>query len=520
MHTPPCCTGNQARLLPNYIHHSWTATKDGGLAATMYGPNKVSAPIATSGGGSARVNISSVTDYPFAETIELRITTDATVTFPLHLRLPRWCKSPKIEVNGVAVTIQPNKLGFHVERRAWKSGDNVLVTLPMEPIIETSKTKNVGGLQSGCSPQHKDCFNFNRNNEVQGERGYATVSLGPLLFALPLEKPGSEWRYGLVADQTLKLNRQTAMPAHWDWPAVAPITLTAKARRISNFEDVWTLPMQPVLVDAEAEAETVTLVPYGCSKVFKVSMFPPVKHDDADEPSFRRAAVALEDSSPKKRALCSIFERANNIAGMVKTPGASSKLCHFLGNTTGEQACRKLCQAKTGCSSWTFHHADFTPSIWALGCYGRFDGVWMPTKPPKPVSSQWVDPSVACPLPPKPFHRGPAPYVAFSWDTVPVFYHSDNTSGPFAPEAARFIAEHFAMATIEKYMGSGPPTPADKAAGSKYGTKCCEEDRQIRALKAMKGVKRNLTTVLYLNSLVCPRCLAGCSTLYLILPVY
>jgi len=28
MHSSP--TGNQARLLPNYIHHSWTATKDGG----------------------------------------------------------------------------------------------------------------------------------------------------------------------------------------------------------------------------------------------------------------------------------------------------------------------------------------------------------------------------------------------------------------------------------------------------------------------------------------------------------
>ena len=32
---PPCCTGNQARLLPNYIHHTWTATKDNGLAAAM-----------------------------------------------------------------------------------------------------------------------------------------------------------------------------------------------------------------------------------------------------------------------------------------------------------------------------------------------------------------------------------------------------------------------------------------------------------------------------------------------------
>ena len=32
MHTPPCCTGNQARLLPNYIHHMWTMPADGGLA--------------------------------------------------------------------------------------------------------------------------------------------------------------------------------------------------------------------------------------------------------------------------------------------------------------------------------------------------------------------------------------------------------------------------------------------------------------------------------------------------------
>jgi hypothetical protein len=28
--------GTQARLLPNFIHHMWTLTKDGGLAASMY----------------------------------------------------------------------------------------------------------------------------------------------------------------------------------------------------------------------------------------------------------------------------------------------------------------------------------------------------------------------------------------------------------------------------------------------------------------------------------------------------
>lgn len=41
--------GNQARLLPNYIHHSWYGTPDGGLAATMYGPTTVRTTAAADG---------------------------------------------------------------------------------------------------------------------------------------------------------------------------------------------------------------------------------------------------------------------------------------------------------------------------------------------------------------------------------------------------------------------------------------------------------------------------------------
>jgi hypothetical protein len=317
MHTPPCCTGNQARLLPNYIHHSWTATSDGGLAATMYGPNVVSAAV-----GGGRVNISSATAYPFEETVVMTVSVaprhagqtsrsgGGGLTFPLHLRLPGWCKAPTIAVNGVAAPVRPNRFGFHVERRLWASGDVVTVTLPMEPRLETAKTINVGGIQHHCQSgaAGQECFNLNRNNEVQGGRPYATLSYGPLLFALPLEKPGAEWRYALVKDQTPTL-RRTAMPAQWDWPAAPPLTLAVKVRKIANFEDVWTLPMQPQpIADAKGgphrsdakggphgsdakggshrsdakggphgsrpSEETVELVPYGCAKVFKVSMFP------------------------------------------------------------------------------------------------------------------------------------------------------------------------------------------------------------------------------------------------------
>lgn len=48
-HNPPCCTGNQARLLPNYIHHMWYGTPKNGLALTMYGPNRVQAPVGADG---------------------------------------------------------------------------------------------------------------------------------------------------------------------------------------------------------------------------------------------------------------------------------------------------------------------------------------------------------------------------------------------------------------------------------------------------------------------------------------
>ena len=45
-HNPPCCTGNQVRILPNFIHHMWWSALNGsGLAMTMYGPSVVEAAV-------------------------------------------------------------------------------------------------------------------------------------------------------------------------------------------------------------------------------------------------------------------------------------------------------------------------------------------------------------------------------------------------------------------------------------------------------------------------------------------
>jgi uncharacterized protein len=113
---------------------------------------------------------------------------------------------------------------------------------------------------------------------------YATVSYGPLLFALAIADtsdantpaPAARWNYalnvaGALAGKDITVERNS-MPAKWDWPLESPLKLHAKA---VGFD--WkpannaALPTAPVA--GPGEEAKLTLIPYGCTK-FRVSMFP------------------------------------------------------------------------------------------------------------------------------------------------------------------------------------------------------------------------------------------------------
>jgi hypothetical protein len=111
---------------------------------------------------------------------------------------------------------------------------------------------------------------------------YASVSLGPLLFALPIADqdantpvPAARWQYALDmaeerngADITIE---RGAMPAAWNWPLDAPLKVSVPAQVIDwNPTDAQALPETPV---AGKGAQFIRLVPYGCTK-FRISMFP------------------------------------------------------------------------------------------------------------------------------------------------------------------------------------------------------------------------------------------------------
>jgi len=252
-HYPLCCTAALNRIVPNYVMHLWMATYDNGLAATHYGPCKVSALVAD----RVPVEVVCRTDYPFDDVIAMSVKPARAATFPLAFRIPGWCKNPTLSVNGTALEAVPDAKGFVRVERLWRPGDAIRLRLPMSASVTTGRDRNAQGAP------------------------YASVSYGPLLFALPIPEtadantpdPAAKWNYALDVQEPGLTVERGAMPAKWDWPLAAPLKLRANAIEVAWNPDPKAprLPLQPTA--RSKPAQPVTLVPYGCTK-FRISMFP------------------------------------------------------------------------------------------------------------------------------------------------------------------------------------------------------------------------------------------------------
>jgi hypothetical protein len=287
-HSPLCCTAALNRIVPWYVTHMWMANYDNGLAATCYGPCKVAALAAD----RVPVVISCKTDYPFNETIEMSVQPAQEAAFPLDLRIPGWCTAPVLDVNGSAVAIERNPGGFARVHRTWKPGDIVRLTLPMTARLQTGRGAARGAPYDGAHRATQ--VTIPEENSTRGAP-YASVSYGPLLFALPIPDtpdantpdPSARWQFALdVQDPNLTIQR-APMPAKWDWPLAAPLKLQASAVEVDWNPDPKAprLPLLPVT--KRTSPERVTLVPYGCTK-FRISMFPVTAEPEVKPAAIRR----------------------------------------------------------------------------------------------------------------------------------------------------------------------------------------------------------------------------------------
>jgi hypothetical protein len=287
-HSPLCCTAALNRIVPWYVTHMWMATYDNGLAATCYGPCKVTALAAD----RVPVVIVCRTDYPFNETIEISVQPAREAAFPIDLHIPGWCAAPALGVNGSAVAVERNTRGFARVHRSWKPGDTVRLHLPMTPTVRTGRDAASGPPYDGA--HRATPVAIPEENSTRGVP-YASVSYGPLLFALPIPDttdantpdPSSRWQFALDVQNPGLTVERTAMPARWDWPLTAPLKLRANAVEIPWNPDPKA-PRLPLLPAARSKpAEPATLVPYGCTK-FRISMFPVTAEPEVKPAAIRR----------------------------------------------------------------------------------------------------------------------------------------------------------------------------------------------------------------------------------------
>lgn len=138
-----CCPSNMARLIPQISGMVYSHTDDD-IFCGFYVGSTVNVALA-----AGNVRLEQRTEYPFQGRIEFEVTPETEgEEFTLWLRIPTWCtdrfvagelysyadgesgKSPKAKVNGVAVRAQAVD-GYLPVKRCWKSGDKVVLDLPM-----------------------------------------------------------------------------------------------------------------------------------------------------------------------------------------------------------------------------------------------------------------------------------------------------------------------------------------------------------------------------------------------------
>jgi DUF1680 family protein len=92
------------------------------------------------------------TDYPNSGKITLFVDPEKKLRFEIDLRIPRWCKNPKITINGKTdfsdgtsiTSVEPGS--FCQIHRDWKPGDRVDLDLPMEWRFVLGKDRQAGSV--------------------------------------------------------------------------------------------------------------------------------------------------------------------------------------------------------------------------------------------------------------------------------------------------------------------------------------------------------------------------------------
>ena len=197
-HRCPCCPPNIARLIASLGSYVYS-TAPGELTAHLYVQSDAHLQV-----DGAKVAIRQTSNYPWEGAIAFAIDPETEAEFTLRLRIPGWCRSAELSVNGQRIDVEAvAERGYAAIRRRWQRGDKVTLGLamPVERIYA-----------------HPD---------VQADQGRVALKRGPMVYCVEAVDTAAP-------PHLLKLPRKSAIVANLEpdlLGGVATLSGTALAIR-------------------------------------------------------------------------------------------------------------------------------------------------------------------------------------------------------------------------------------------------------------------------------------------------
>ncbi len=125
-HRCPCCPPNIGRLIASLGQYVYSIGDDE-VAVHLYIAGRARISL-----GAGKVVMEQRTRYPWDGEISLRIEPEQNLEFALRLRIPAWCRSARLAVNGVSIDLAgAMDRGYARIHRHWQAGDEVTLSLAM-----------------------------------------------------------------------------------------------------------------------------------------------------------------------------------------------------------------------------------------------------------------------------------------------------------------------------------------------------------------------------------------------------
>jgi uncharacterized protein len=145
-HRFPCCSGTLPQVAADYGINAYF--RDAlGVYVNLYLPSRVQWMQR-----SVRCSLQQSGEYPFEDTVSMRIAVSQPQEFTLYLRIPAWAAGARIEVNGQPWSGATEPGRFAAVARRWRDGDRIELELPRGLRLESIDRQHPDTVALLCGP--------------------------------------------------------------------------------------------------------------------------------------------------------------------------------------------------------------------------------------------------------------------------------------------------------------------------------------------------------------------------------